>query len=175
MRTFIPVLLVLIGCAHSPTASRDYGACTSVTSPRDILRVKADQERMFQAVAKEVLELSRQIDAAMTVGLNARNRSDFPLTVEETLQAQGRLAGVQKIIDAEARHLSDLAGKSGAAGPLDEAPDGIAAEPRLTALREECREIRARTDAELSQSRHVLANVAAEIQEIARDYRLPSR
>lgn len=174
MRT-LPVLLLVAACActHAPEAPKEYGRCTAVTSPRDLARVYADQKLAFEQASREVAELARQSEALMTAGLNARNRSDRPLTAERTLEAQARLRLVRGRLEAERDRLAVLAGDAGSETPSSALPDGIAVEPRLTAIRDECLQVTGRTDAELSTARETLSRLMAEFQAVGEAYGLP--
>lgn len=174
MRLFLLLILPCLACAHTSSPLKGYGTCTAVTSPRDLARVRDGQRQAYRVAAKEAADLSRQVEIYTTVGLNARNASKDPLSVEETLVAQKRLRAVRDSIVTEAARLDGLAIRvPGLETPLETLPDGIAADPQLTAIRERCLGIQSETQSEITASRNRLTTILAGLQKIANDFKLP--
>ncbi|TAK04239.1 hypothetical protein EPO34_03785 [Patescibacteria group bacterium] len=157
----VPVLfLMLCGCVHAPDPPVEDPRCAGANARAALERAKADRRRTFEIAAKDVTSVAEEVGRLATRGLNAKNASQRPLTAEQTMQADGRLRGVRGILLAEHDHLLDLA--THASDPFDG-----------NDARSSCREVVAKTDAELSQTRSVVRSALQEFQIVADEYGLP--
>ncbi|OGL67053.1 hypothetical protein A2856_01045 [Candidatus Uhrbacteria bacterium RIFCSPHIGHO2_01_FULL_63_20] len=160
MRLIFALSLILTGCSHAPEVPRPDPRCAHADAQADLERAKADRRRTFELSARDVARIAEKVDRLVTQGLNAKNASQRPLTAEQTMQADGRLRGVRGILLAEHDHLLDIA---------SHADDPFAGDD----VRSSCREVVAKTDAELAQTRNVVTSALTEFQIVADEYGLP--
>jgi len=174
---FCPVLFLLfsIGCAHAP-APKKVTRCSTVTSARDLARVRTDERRAFLDAKEAVEKLSQAFEVVKTVSLNDRNRGPKPLSVEQTVRVRDRLGGQQKILAGESQHLDLLAKQvAGLDAPAETLSDDIANDPMLSELQRVCAESEDKTQAELASTKSVIDSVLIEFRQIVSDNQLRVR
>jgi len=173
MRLVLVLSLLTLGCAHAPptkTASR----CSVVTSPRDLARTRQEDRKAYLEVKQGIQKMSTVFEVVKTRVLNDRNRQPKPLSPEDTMRAQQRLEGLQKILAGETEHLDQLA--SGLPEEqLETIPDEIAIDPMLSTLQEMCQASEKKREAELLSTKSVVEQVLIDFRQLVEDYQLPVR